>query len=144
MNVQSNICLKTKELGESGEFTNELPASLNFSSENYEVGLKEIYLSRTWEDVKGLDCLFVHIDIVKHHLLGNKFTQLIQLLPITSKTESVFHYFNKPIYFPLYSSTFDNIKVSFRNEDGDSIKFKANSKAFLVLEIRKIKNDQFL
>lgn len=84
--------------------------------------------------------IFIQADCIKHHLLGEKFSQLLAVIPKTNIVKnSIYYHTSKPSYFPIYNNSFDSIKVTFTDKNNNIISFKPNSDLFLLLEVRKSK-----
>ena len=85
------------------------------------------------------DLYLVHCDIIKHQLMGSNFVQIIKILsPEEGKSKIIPYISERPIYYPLYCNTFNQIGVRVTDTSGVEIPFKG--KVFIVLDFKRVNN----
>lgn len=78
--------------------------------------------------------LFIHADCVKHHLLGNSWSQVLEIVP----NQPIDRYrFDKPCFYPLYCNRFNSITVKLTDDTGANIPIRG--RILLILEIKRAK-----
>lgn len=88
--------------------------------------------------------VYVHGDFVKHHLTGEKFNQLLKVIPTNQLSSDYIYYESEnPIFYPIYSNTIKSLEITFTDCQNLPIKFEEKSNVFIVLEIRRSKYEQF-
>ena len=85
------------------------------------------------------DLYLVHCDIIKHQLMGSNFVQIIKILsPEEGKSKIIPYISERPIYYPLYCNTFNQIGIRVTDTSGVEIPFKG--KVFIVLDFKRVNN----
>ena len=92
----------------------------------------------------GIEEVFIYCSIIKHHMIGNTFKQLLRVTPVfpsasINRGEPIVLTYDRPYYFPLFDTAFDCIEIELRDRAGELLVLESGS-VIAVIEIRRKKH----
>lgn len=84
--------------------------------------------------------LFVYTDIIESSRVGDSYTQLLNVVPVPTKSEfgeQVFVRYERPYYRRVSKSDFEEIEVDIKDDTGTTVPFRFG-RTIITLEFRPI------
>ena len=84
--------------------------------------------------------MFIYSDIIRGHIVGDKISECLRVVPLTKTTSEDVGYLTFPTeqFFPTRSGRIDSIAIKIADEFGEPIPFKGLGKVYLTLKFRKL------
>lgn len=122
------------------DISNELAKALGFTNTHFSRKLlsEAKYAPRL---TRNIERLYIGTDLIRPNLVGDDHVKLLRVVNINEHMleydKHLHEEFNHILYYPLYKSSFNTIKITISNENGKITPFRRDDDVLLVLHFRR-------
>lgn len=107
----------------AGDFTINLPVTLNFNSSDWVCGLCEVEFTPSTDTPKTI---FILTDICQESIVNSKTLPLLRVININAgknRGRTLSLVYEEIFYMPVKQQNFDQIRIYIKNKEGDFVSF---------------------